>query len=62
MDLTGSLATAISPIFQTVYGSLGAGTGSSLIDTVLETPLLLVQTLVLVMASAGADVGSTLGV
>ncbi|KAA0916504.1 hypothetical protein [Dietzia sp. ANT_WB102] len=61
MDLSGSLATATWPIVETMYGSLGAGTGSSLIDTVLRSPVVLTGALLQLMAGAGADVGSTLG-
>lgn len=61
MDLTGSLVGPLGDIFQTLYGSLEGRIGSSIVDTVLYLPGVLANTLITVIASAGADLGSTLG-
>lgn len=60
MDLTGSISEATAPLSAEVVGSLAAGaTGSSFVDTVLMVAGYLPTFVLEVVASIGADLGST---
>lgn len=62
MDLTGSIADATAPLSADIYGSVAANaTGSSAIDTIVQTIVELPGLVLSVAAMAGADIGSTLG-
>lgn len=61
MDLTGSIADLTFPILDTLSGSLGDGIGSSFVDTAIELVFYLPVFLLNIAASAGADLGSTMG-
>ena len=60
MDLTGSIADITVPLSVETLGSID-GIGSSAVDTVLNFVLTLPNFLLGLVASAGADLGSTLG-
>ena len=59
MDLTGSIADITVPLSSNVFGSFD-GIGSSAVDTVIGFALGLPNMLLSLVASAGADLGSTL--
>lgn len=59
MDLTGSIAEATIPLSIEMMGSLGEGTGSSAIDTLLQLPFLLYTNVLGIAGAFGADLGST---
>lgn len=65
MDLTGSIASFTAPLSMEIGGSLGAsiggGTGSSAIDTLLEAAFLLPNMLLGIIGAMGADLGSSTG-
>ena len=64
MNLVGSIAETVGPVLEGAYGSYfdGDGVGSSVLDTVIQLPLLATSLLLQAMAVIGADVGSGLGV
>lgn len=63
MDLTGSIYNATAPLSATIGGSLAGGpTGSSAIDTILNTLFEFPALLGSLAAMAGADIGSTWGI
>lgn len=63
MDLSGSVANSLAPIFNSAYGSFidDGGVGSSVLNGVLSFPLLAVNFVVDLVAITGQDLGSTLG-
>lgn len=62
MDLTGSIYDATAPLSTTLGGSLAGGpTGSSAVDTILNTLFELPGLFGSIAAMAGADIGSTWG-
>lgn len=63
MDLSGSVANALYPVFESAYGSLieNPGVGSSVLNGVLSFPLLATTFIVELVAITGQDLGSTLG-
>ena len=60
-DLTGSIAEATSPLSAELVGSVET-TGSSAIDTILETAFFLPQLVLDIVAGLGGDLGSTSGI
>lgn len=60
MDLTGSLLNVLEPPVTAAYGSYDAagGLGSSLLDTAIELPRILLEMTLGLTALAGADLGS----
>lgn len=63
MDLSGSVAQALGPLFESAYGSFidDGGVGSSVLNGVLSLPLLAVNFFVDLVAITGQDLGSTPG-
>lgn len=65
MDLTGSIAKATAPLSLELNGSLietiGTGTGSSAIDTLIQTAVGLPYLILDLIAGIGGDLGSTMG-
>jgi hypothetical protein len=60
MNLTGSIAQAVGPLSAEYGGSVAGLTGSSAIDTLLAAPVRLGTAFLALIASAGADLGSSL--
>ena len=61
MNLTGSIADVTGPLSSELFsGSMGEVTGSSAIDTFIRTAVTLPNMLLAIIASAGADLGSSL--
>ena len=59
MDLTGSIAEVTIPLSMEASDSLGTGTGSSAIDTLIETAFFLPNILLGLIGGMGADLGSS---
>lgn len=59
MNLTGSIYDITAPLSSNIFGSFD-GIGSSAVDTVVGFALGLPNMLLGLVASAGADLGSTL--
>lgn len=59
MNVTGSINDITAPLSSNIFGSFD-GIGSSAVDTVIGFVLGLPNTLLGLVASAGADLGSTL--
>lgn len=61
MNLTGSIANVTVPLSADLFsGSTGEVTGSSAIDTLINTAIGLPNLLLGIIAAAGADLGSSL--
>jgi len=60
MDITGSIADITVPLSSEAFGSFD-GIGSSAVDTVVGFALALPNILLGLVASFGADLGSTAG-
>ncbi|MFL0580093.1 hypothetical protein [Dietzia sp. 179-F 9C3 NHS] len=61
MDLSGSLAKALYPALDSVYGSYmdGGGVGSMALNTLIELPKWLARFAIRWLGITGADLGST---
>ena len=59
MDLTGSIAEVTVPLSTDMLGSLGEGTGSSAVDTLLALPFYLANQALGIIGAFGADLASS---
>ncbi|MBB1033696.1 hypothetical protein G6031_04755 [Dietzia sp. CQ4] len=61
MNLTGSIAEATAPLSAEFGSLMNEPTGSSAIDTLLQTAFILPAFLLNLAAGIGADLGSSMG-